>query len=359
MAELQKELSFLQKYRAKQIFKWIARGVPDFEAMSDLPASLRMELKTRYTVRSGLVQTRLEAPDGTVKLQIKLLDGAAVEAVLLIDGEDRKTACLSSQVGCPMGCAFCKTGTLGFLRNLSASEIVEQFLFLQDSCGPISNVVIMGMGEPLLNLDALRIAIGILCDSDGMGLSKRRFTLSTCGIANGIRSLADSGPDVRLALSLTTADQQLRERLMPITRTEPLDKVKVALDYFQKKQKKRITLEAVLLAGLNTRVEDADAMAQFASGLEIVINLIPWNPVEGVGLDGEPFHEPSESEVSRYEHMLSDRGLNVTRRYKKGRGVSGACGQLGSTLRTDETGNTKTEPTYRPAHTGTENKLDP
>ena len=335
--ELQNELSFLQKYRAKQIFKWIARGASDFDAMSDIPASLRTELKTRHVVRSGLVQSRLDAPDGTVKLQIALHDGAAVEAVLLIDGEDRKTACLSTQVGCPMGCAFCKTGTLGFLRNLGPAEIVDQFLFLQDSCGTISNVVIMGMGEPLLNLEALRVAMGILCDSEGLGLSKRRFTLSTCGIADGIRSLADSGPDVRLALSLTTADQQLRERLMPITRTEPLDRIKPALDYFQKHQKKRITLEAVLLSGLNTRLEDADAMTRFASGLEVVINLIPWNPVEGVGLDGEPFREPSESEVSRYERMLAERGLNVTRRYKKGRGVSGACGQLGSTFGTSTT----------------------
>jgi len=302
--------------------------------MSDLPASLRSELTSRYTVRSGVVRTRLEAPDGTIKLQIGLKDGAAIEAVLLIDGEDRKTACLSSQVGCPMGCTFCKTGTLGFLRNLGTAEIVDQFLFLQDSCGPISNVVIMGMGEPLLNLEALRAALGILCDSDGLGLSKRRFTLSTCGITEGIRSLADFGPDVRLALSLTTADQKLRERLMPVARTEPLDRIKSALDYFQKKQKKRITLEAVLLGGLNTRLEDADALTLFASGLEVVINLIPWNPVEGIGLDGTPFREPSESEVSRYELMLTDRGLNVTRRYKKGRGVSGACGQLGSTLET-------------------------
>jgi 23S rRNA (adenine2503-C2)-methyltransferase len=243
-----------------------------------------------------------------------------------------------------MGCAFCKTGTLGFLRNLSPAEIVDQFLFLQDSCGPISNVVVMGMGEPLLNLDGLRIAIGILCDSEGLGLSKRRFTLSTCGIADGIRSLADSGPDVRLALSLTTADQQLRERLMPITRTEPLDRIKTALDFFQKLQKKRITLEAVLLSGLNTRLEDAEALASFAEGLDVVVNLIPWNSVEGVGLDNEPFREPSEAEVTRFENMLVERGLNVTRRYKKGRGVSGACGQLGSTLRTTTTEGTPGKP---------------
>jgi len=352
LGELQDELSFLQKFRSKQIFKWIAKGVPDFDAMSDLPASLRAELKTRYTIRSGFVQTKLDAPDGTVKLQIVLVDGAAVEAVLLIDGEDRKTACLSTQVGCPMGCAFCRTGTLGFLRNLSPAEIVDQFHFLQDSCGPISNVVIMGMGEPLLNLEALRVAIGILCDSEGLGLSKRRFTLSTCGIADGIRSLADSGPDVRLALSLTTADQQLRERLMPITRTEPLDRIKPALDYFQKHQKKRITLEAVLLSGLNTRLEDAEALALFAEGLDVVVNLIPWNPVEGVGLDGEPFREPPESEISHYERMLAERGLNVTRRYKKGRGVSGACGQLGTTLLNTVSGISHAE------RTGSGNNLD-
>ncbi|MFA6507746.1 MAG: 23S rRNA (adenine(2503)-C(2))-methyltransferase RlmN [Treponemataceae bacterium] len=329
-------LSPIERFRAKQIFKWIARGATDFDRMTDLSASLRAELKTRFRVRSSTVTALLESEDGTKKLQIALEDGAKIEAVLLVDGDNRKTACLSSQAGCPMRCAFCKTGTLGFLRNLTPGEIVDQFLHLQDAAGPLSNVVVMGMGEPLLNLDSLSQALTILSHPDGLFLSKRRFTISTSGIIAGIRKLADEGPVVRLAVSLTTADQRLRERLMPVTKTDPLPALKVALAYLQEKREKRITLEAVLLGGINTRVEDADAMADFAQGLDVIVNLIPWNPVEDLGMDGIDFKEPSESEVQHFERMLIERRLLTTRRFKKGRGVAGACGQLGSTLTDDD-----------------------
>ncbi len=333
--ELQRVLAPLEKFRAKQIFKWIARGVADFDRMTDLSAALRADLAARFRVRSGEVSETLESEDGTQKIQIRLRDGAKIEAVLLIDGEGRKTACLSTQVGCPMRCAFCKTGTLGFLRNLDSSEIVDQFLFLQDAAGPISNIVVMGMGEPLLNLDELSKAIAVLSHPDGLGLSKRRFTVSTSGIVSGIRKLTASGPDVRLAVSLTTADRALREKLMPVTKSDPLPELKAALAEHQKVREKRITLEAVLLGGVNTRPEDAAALADFARGLDIVINLIPWNPVDELGIEGKAFVEPSESEVQRFERMLEARKLAVTRRYKKGRGVAGACGQLGSTLTDD------------------------
>ena len=329
---LARVLAPIERFRAKQIFKWISRGETDFESMTDLSIALRADLTERVRVRSSVVASRLEAEDGTKKLQLLLDDGAKIEAVLLIDGEGRKTACLSTQVGCPMRCAFCKTGTLGFLRNLSAGEIVEQFLHLQDAAGQISNVVVMGMGEPFLNLEALRDAIAILTHPEGLGLSKRRFTVSTSGLAEGIRKLADDGPDVRLAVSLTTAEPVLRERLMPVTRTDPLPELKAALIYHQKKREKRITLEAVLLGGINTRIADADALAEFTRGLDAIVNLIPWNPVDELGMDGSNFIEPSESEILRFERMLTDRNIPTTRRFEKGRGVAGACGQLGSTL---------------------------
>jgi 23S rRNA (adenine2503-C2)-methyltransferase len=325
-------LSPIQRFRTKQIFKWISRGAVDFDAMTDLPIGLRDELKTRFRIRSSIVSARQESEDGTKKLQLTLDDGAKIEAVLLVDGEGRKTACLSTQVGCPMRCAFCKTGTLGFLRNLTPAEIVDQFLHLQDAAGPISNVVVMGMGEPLLNLESLASAVEVLTHPDGLGLSKRRFTVSTSGIVSGIRKLADDGPDIRLAVSLTTADPLLRERLMPVTRTDGVPQLKEALLHFQSRREKRITLEAVLLGGINTRREDADALARFAEGLDVIVNLIPWNPVDDLGIDGVGFAEPTEAEVQRFERMLADRHLATTRRYKKGRGVDGACGQLGSTL---------------------------
>ncbi len=324
-------LSPLPAFRAKQVFKWISRGARSFDVMTDLSEDLRRDLAARFELRSTVVSSTLEDKDGTVKLQITLRDGAKIEAVLLVDGEDRKTACLSSQAGCPMACAFCKTGTLGLLRNLTSAEIVEQYLHLLEIAPDLSHIVVMGMGEPLLNLEALRTAVAVLTDENGLGLSKRRITLSTSGLVEGIRELADRGPETRLALSLTTADNELRSRLMPINKTNPLDRLKEELVYYQKRYKKRITLEAVLLRGLNTRLEDAKALKNFAQGLETIVNLIPWNPVEGLSLEGEALREPTEAEVERFALELERRGLTVTRRFRKGRGVAGACGQLGST----------------------------
>jgi 23S rRNA (adenine2503-C2)-methyltransferase len=187
----------------------------------------------------------------------------------------------------------------------------------------------MGMGEPLLNLEELRRALGILTDPQGFGFSKRRITVSTGGIISGIRDLAGQGPEVRLALSLTTADEELRQRLMPVTRTNPLPLLKEALVYYQQKTGRRITLELVLLGGINTRRQDIEALAGFAAGLEAVVNLIPWNPVEGMQFEGRLLTQPTAREITDFSEALSERGIGVTRRFKKGRGVSGACGQLG------------------------------
>jgi 23S rRNA (adenine2503-C2)-methyltransferase len=327
--ELAGLLKGLPSFRSKQIFRWIARGVPSFNGMTDLPGALREELSARHTLYGSNVARRLEDPDGTVKLQISLADGAMIEAALLRDDRGRQTACISTQAGCPVGCLFCKTGSLGFLRNLEAHEIVEQFLHLRRVNPGIANVVIMGMGEPLLNLEELRRALGIITHPDGLGLSKRRITLSTSGIIPGIRELTDSGPDLRLALSLTTADQALREELMPGARGNPLSALKEELLRHQEKLGRRITLEAVLLGGVNTRDEDMDGIAAFARGLSVVVNLIPWNPVEGMSFRGRPLQEPGAAEVERFHRGLAARGLAVTRRYRKGRAISAACGQLG------------------------------
>jgi 23S rRNA (adenine2503-C2)-methyltransferase len=301
--------------------------------MSSLPLALRGELAGRFSLAASAVGSRHEdgpgANGGAVKLGIRLADGAQIEAVLLTDGQGRRTACLSTQAGCPAGCVFCKTGSLGFSRNLSSAEIVEQFLFLRAG-GGIDNIVVMGMGEPLLNLPELRRALAVITDRRGMNFSRRRITVSTCGIVEGIIDLADNGPGVRLALSLTAGGEKLRRHLMPITARYPLREVKDALRYFQKKGGGRVTLEAVLLGGVNTRSEDAAALAAFAAGLEpVVVNLIPWNPVEGLKLAGEPLREPSAAETAAFLRQLAERGLKVTRRFHRGRGVCGACGQLG------------------------------
>jgi 23S rRNA (adenine2503-C2)-methyltransferase len=329
LEELAETLIPLPAFRARQIFKWISRGVSGFSEMKNLPLSLREDLGSRFAVYSSVVSEEFPDPDGTVKLQIRLRDGAVIEAVLLSDGKGRRTACLSTQAGCPARCVFCKTGQLGFRRNLDSSEIVEQFLFLRRIAPEIANIVVMGMGEPLLNLDSLRRAVTVLNCDEGLGLSPRRITVSTCGITSGIRDLADGGPAIRLAVSLTTADEKLRGRLMPITVSNPLSSLKESLCYYHEKGGGRVTLEAVLLSGINTGREAAAAMLSFARGLDAVINIIPWNPVPGLEFEGAPLKEPSVKEVLEFSRLLEQGGLTVTRRYRKGRNVSGACGQLG------------------------------
>jgi len=349
LEELAEQLSPLPRYRAAQVCAWIASGVSSFDEMDNLPLPLRKELAERFTLRPEVTVQKHHGSDGTVKLALQFADGARIEAVLLSDNTGRRTACLSTQAGCPAGCVFCKTGA-GFRRNLTSAEIVEQFLRLRtiaDEAAPsdapppeallpaplsIANIVVMGMGEPLLNLAELRRAIAVITCAKGLKFSRRRITVSTCGIVRGITDLADQGPAVRLALSLTTADESLRRRLMPITAKEPLAAVKKALRHFQDAGGGRITLEAVLLGGINTRGEDAASMAQFARGLDAAVNLIPWNPVKGLEFEGKSLREPSAAEIESFTQRLKALGLNVTRRYRRGRGVMGACGQLGNQI---------------------------
>ena len=344
--ELIEILKPLPRYRSIQIFKWIACGVQNFAEMSNLPMSLREQLAGQFIIRSCKTDSRADGADGTIKLLIALEDGNKIESVLLTDNKNRKTACLSTQAGCSMGCVFCKTGSLGFVRNLCSAEIVEQYLLLLEAGGSVSNIVIMGMGEPLLNLTELRKALEVFGDKQGLKISMRRITVSTCGISEGIIDLADKGPGVRLAFSLTTADENLRKRLMPICGTQSLEKIKKALVYFQKSGGGRITLEAVLFAGINTRLYDASRMADFAAGLDVVVNLIPWNSFDnpspcssceperskefgGKFRDAPALREPKHSEVTEFKRRLEAMGLKVTCRFGKGRSVSGACGQLG------------------------------
>ena len=323
--EITEQLNLYQSFRGKQIFKWISTGVTSFDQMTNLSLDLRNELKEKALLRtSSLIQT-LTDPDGTIKLVIELNDGHNVETVLLTDKEGRKTACVSCQAGCAMKCAFCMTGTLGLARNLTAAEIVEEFLYLEEAAGKLDNIVFMGMGEPMQNLDAIRKTIEILCNKDGRALSSKRITLSTCGIVKGIYDLADNGPIIRLAVSLTTADEQLRQKLMPVSCGDnSLPELRKAIDYYAKKSGKRVTLEAALLHNQNTSSESAKNLINFARGIDVNINLIPWNPV--AGLD---FEEPTNNEVRAFVEILEKAGLNVTLRTRRGRKIGGACGQLG------------------------------
>ena len=324
--ELCVSLSLSPSFRGNQLFQWIGKGAYSFDAMTNMSAALRATLAEKALLRSTRVSAVLKADDGTVKLQIETEDGLAVETVLLTDRAGRKTACVSCQAGCAMGCAFCKTGTLGLARNLSAAEIVEQFLYLEKHAGALDNIVFMGMGEPLLNLDAVRKAIAVLTDKRGRNLSSRRITISTVGIVRGIYDLADKGPAVRLALSLTTADETLRRELMPASLSNSLHDLRQAISYYIEKTGKRVTLEAVLLAGKNMSEKNADSLIAFAKDLDVHINLIPWNPVEGLS-----FATPNQEETEKFVSRLEKGGLNVTLRMHRGKSIAGACGQLGKT----------------------------
>lgn len=323
--EITEKLGLSQSFRGKQIFKWISTGVTSFDQMTNLSLDLRKELETKACLRCSKLSKTLKDPDGTIKLVIELQDNNFVETVLLTDKEGRKTACVSCQAGCAMKCAFCMTGTLGLARNLSAAEIVEEFLYLEEAAGKLDNIVFMGMGEPMQNLEAIRRTVELLCHKDGRALSSKRITLSTCGIVKGIYELADKGPSLRLAVSLTTADEALRQKLMPVsTGDNSLTELRKAIDYYTQKSGKRVTLEAALLHNTNTSEESAKNLIAFARGLDVNINLIPWNPV--AGLD---FEEPEDKEVKAFVNALEKAGLNVTLRTRRGRKIGGACGQLG------------------------------
>lgn len=322
--ELVDILNKAKPFRSKQIFKWISHGARKFNEMTNLPKEFQTFLNENFTVFSTYIEQTLTDPDGTVKLQISLGDGSAVETVLLTDSQGRKTACVSCQVGCPMNCAFCQTGHIGYTRNLCANEIVEQFFHLEDAVGKLDNIVFMGMGEPMLNLDAIRKSIAILTHTEGRALSRRRITISTSGICEGIISLADEGPAVRLAVSLTTANDTLRTTLMPVNVANTLQKLKESINYFSAKTGKRVTLEIALMSGVNTSAKDAREIATFAKGLNVHINLIPWNPVDTL-----PFSTPKNAEITSFVKMLEGYNLNVTLRHRRGEKIGGACGQLG------------------------------
>ena len=330
--QITEQLSLKQTFRGKQIFKWIYSHECDFDKMTNLSKDLRDDLKEKAVVRSSTVNQVLRDPDGTVKLQIKLNDGLYIETVLLTDKNERKTACVSCQAGCAMKCAFCQTGTLGLARNLTPGEIIEQFMYLEEEAGTLDNIVFMGMGEPMMNLDSIRSAIEILSSPDGRNLSTRRITLSTCGVIKGIYDLADNGPNIRLAVSLTTADEELRETLMPVQKGNPLPELRQAINYYAQKSGRRVTLEAALLHGKNTGKESALRMIEFARGIDVNINLIPWNPIESL-----PFEEPDAKECRDFVAQLENAGLNVTLRTRRGRTIKGACGQLGKTTQSDVT----------------------
>ena len=326
--DIAENLKLDKPFQAKIIYHALISGITEFDRITSLPKALRERLTDEYDSLLASKVINTAESDSAVKLALLLQDGSIIECVRLSDGKGRYTACLSSQVGCAMGCAFCNTGTMGFIRNLEASEIAEQFLQLSLLGEEISHIVFMGMGEALQNFTAAMDAIKALHREDGFNISYRRMTISTSGYVPGIRRLTEISVPLRLAVSLVSADDKIRSDIMRINRTYPLSELKSALLSFQHHQDKRITFEYCMLSGVNMDRESAEKLRSFMKGLDAIVNLIPWNPVEGLG-----FNAPSESEIHRFTDMLGSLGINYTIRRSKGQNIAGACGQLATKTR--------------------------
>jgi len=324
-------------YRGRQLYSWIhERGVDELSAMTDLPASFRRQLASSSRV-SRLGQTeRRESAEGTaVKFVFHMPGARHVEAVLISDG-DRRTACLSSQVGCPLDCQFCATGRMGFLGNLTAAQIVDQFLELCRYASArgerVTNVVMMGMGEPLLNYDNLVQALRIMRVETGPSIGGRRITVSTAGYVPGIRRLAADDLNVGLAISLNATTDELRSQLMPINRKYPIAELLAAAEEFFSRRGRRVTYEYVLMAGVTDTDEDARRLADLTRDGVCKINLIPYNvlaPVAEGGSPGSRFRRPSDERINQFREIVALRSPHtVTLRLSRGRDIDAACGQL-------------------------------
>ena len=325
-----------KRFRATQLFRWIhQRGAQDFDQMSDLAKSLRDKLKGCAQVLPLPVVSEHQSADGTVKWLFDVGAGNAVEAVFIPE-DDRGTLCVSSQAGCAVGCRFCSTGHQGFSRNLTTGEIVSQLWFaehvlrkrFQTQDRVISNVVMMGMGEPLQNYSALVPALRVMLDDHGYGLSRRRLTVSTSGVVPMMDRLAADCP-VALAVSLHAPNDALRDRLVPINRKYPLRELLAACQrYLERAPRDFITFEYVLLAGVNDEPEHARELVALVRDVPCKFNLIPFNPFPGA-----PFARPEEDRIRRFASILMESGLVTTTRKTRGDDVAAACGQLAGQVR--------------------------
>lgn len=313
-------------YRAKQICQWFfGKRFFTLEQMSDLPAALRTRLSDHFSWDFPEIVSSLNSDDGATKLLLRSDKDQMIETVIL-RYPNRTAVCVSSQVGCRLACSFCQTGKLGFFRNLSDGEIMAQFYLaesiVQKEGRSITNVVFMGMGEPLDNYKATVKAAKILIDPEGLGLSHRKVTLSTSGLADKIHLLAEE-IRVALAISLHACRDDLRNELMPINRRFSLASLKEAIQVYQRKSQTKITFEYILIKDKNMGVREAKELVQFAEGIPCKVNLIPFNNHPGL-----PFERPSAEDIERFQKYLLDRGFVATVRYSKGGNVSAACGQL-------------------------------
>lgn len=313
-------------YRAAQVRKWVFQSrAQSFDDMSDLPKKLRAELAESFALWTTQIARHSQASDGTEKLLLQLADGGRIECVLLRDGE-RRTICISTQVGCAMGCVFCASGLDGVDRNLTTGEIIEEMLRLQRLLPAeerLSHIVVMGMGEPLANLDRLLPALDAATRDDGLGISHRRITISTVGLPPQIGKLIERDTRFHLAVSLHAPNDELRNQLVPVNKNIGIGPILEAADRYFEQSGRRLTFEYVLLGGLNDSREHAEQLAALLRGRGALLNVIPYNPVAGL-----PYATPSPAAIRQFREVLERSGINVQFRERKGDEINAACGQL-------------------------------
>ena len=314
------------RFHARQIFQWIyRRGVEDFEAMTDLGRDLRTELARNLALSTPVVAGSDRSTDGTTKFLLRLADGRLIESVFIPDTPSQ-TFCISTQVGCAMRCAFCLTGKMGIVRNLTPGEIAGQVRVLLrelNMLGQRFNIVLMGMGEPLHNYDATMKALRILGDEHGLAVAPRRITLSTVGVLPALERLATEPFMPNLAISLHSTTEDQRDMLVPINRKYGLRELLDACRRFPLKRRSRITFEYVMLKDVNDTPEDARRLVKLLNGIKAKVNLLPLNEAAGI-----PFERPSDARVDRFARILAERGVTVSVRRSRGRDIRAACGQL-------------------------------
>jgi len=315
-----------KRFHAKQIYRWIwRRGVTDFAQMTDLGQGLRTALVEHATISLPAIVQRDISQDGTQKFVLQLADGKQIEAVFIPD-TPAQTFCVSTQVGCAMGCAFCLTGKMGLIRNLSAAEITAQVRLLAQSLNLLDksfNIVLMGMGEPLHNYDATMKALRMLNEKEGLALHPKRVTLSTVGLVPMMDKLAKETLMPNLAVSLHAATEDTRAAIVPLNKKYSMQDVIEACERFPLAKRRRIMFEYVMLAGVNDSPQDARTLVKVLAGVKAKVNLLPLNAAPGI-----PFERPSDEVINTFAKILADKGLNVSVRKSRGRDIRAACGQL-------------------------------
>ncbi len=319
-----------QRFRAKQVYEWLwQKGAQSFEEMTNLSKKLREHLSQSFVINSITEDKVQRSLDGTIKSRFRLHDGHLIEAVLIPVPADRRfTVCVSSQVGCSLSCTFCATGRMKRLRNLDAGEIYDQVVRVNEQSletfgHPLTNIVYMGMGEPLLAYKNVLKSVEYITSPEGLNMSPRRITVSTAGIAKMIRKLADDEVKFNLALSLHAADDKKRDEIMPINEQNNLAALMDAIEYFYKKTRNRISYEYIAFQNFNDSLEDAANLVKLCKRFPVKVNIIEYNPI-----DGAPFLKSSEKNIDYFAQYLRDRGVMVTVRRSRGRDIDAACGQL-------------------------------